>query len=147
MGAWCMFSTLLATAFLWPDPPPADEALSAKQHTGVYVSLFETSLFEPCDSNERWWLDARGEINASFYDQYKALQAEFEDKYNVTLDGGSPHFFLTGSGTVSEFGEHGHMGQYHRQFDLTEFSEFRLATAEEAKSCLTSGFFEELRYH
>ncbi|MAW82406.1 MAG: hypothetical protein CMI63_19385 [Parvularcula sp.] len=147
MGAWCMFSALLAIAFLWPDPPPVDEELSGKAHTGVYISLFETSLFEPCDSDERWWLDAREEVNQEFADRYWALRAQFEKQSGVALDDGSPHFLLMGSGIVSETGEHGHMGQYNRQFALTSFTEFRLATPDEAERCLTSGFFDDLRYN
>ncbi|GEM_PF-3053502 len=137
-----MFSALLAIAVLWPAPPPVDEALSRKEHTGVFITLFETSLFEPCDSNERWWLEARDGVNEQFWERVEELRAEREQQTGEPLNLASPPMYLTAKGDVSALGEHGHMGLYDRRFNLKKFSEFRLATNAERIQCLTSGFFE-----
>jgi hypothetical protein len=133
-----MFEGLLALALQWPDPAPVDEAFSSKPHTGVYVLLFETSLFEPCDSDERWWLGAPGDMNDVFYDQYRAIKTALEQDTGETVN--SPTIYLTANGRVSVPGEHGHMGEYHRQFAVEEIIEFRVATSDEHDRCLTSGF-------
>lgn len=138
MGGLFMFEgTLLAVSLLSASASASE--LSNNTHAGVHVSMFEMSLFEPCDSDERWWLDAPGEINEPFWNRYLELRVEYERRSGEPLDSASPVFYLEAKGQVSEYGEHGHMGQYHRQFDITEFSEFRLATSEENRRCLTSG--------
>jgi hypothetical protein len=115
----------------------ADEA-----YTGVFSESFEMSAFEACNSNERWWLDAIGSANTPFWTQIKELRAEFETKYDLKLnDWSTPFYYLEASGELSELGKHGHMGEYDRQFDLTEINVFRLATAKEQEKCLTSGFY------
>lgn len=141
MGRLFMFEGLIALSFLWPQPP-ADEVLSAEPHSGVFFVSFETSLFEPCDSAERWWLGAPGGINKPFWERAKELRAEHESATGEELGYGSPPYFLTAKGRVTERGEHGHLGQYNRQFDVAEFTEFQLATAEDLERCMTSGFFE-----
>ena len=139
-----MSKALLALALLWPAAPAADEALSGETHEGVFIDLFETSLFEPCDSDERWWLEIRGDINAVFWARIKELRAAHEAQTGEPLGDASPPYFLTAKGKVSAPGAFGHLGQYNRHFDLTEIAEVRLATKEERIGCVTSGFFETL---
>ncbi len=135
-----MFSALLAIAILSPDSIPVDITISGEPHSGIFISIFETSLFEPCDSDERWWLEVRDGVNELFWKKVDVLRAEHEQLTDGPLNFGSPPMYLIAKGEVSKLGEYGHMGQYDRRFDVKKFSEFRLSTNKERIRCVTSGF-------
>lgn len=106
---------------------------------GVYIDLFETSAFEPCDSDEVWWLSPDREASKAFRDRREALEAEFLKQAGGSL--ASPLYYLMASGAISEKGAYGHMGSYDREFVVSSFSAFRLATNEERFACVRSGKF------
>ncbi len=137
-----MFEGVLALALLQPSAPPVEERQAVRYYSGVYVSLFETSLFEPCESDQRWWLEAPGAVNRPFWQWMEELRIEHENQSGEALGSASPVYFLTAKGRVSEIGEYGLLGQYHRRFDLIEVIEFRLASPQEHEQCLTSGYLK-----
>jgi len=84
--------------------PVADKKPSRNWYRGRFVSRWEVSSFEPEDAAERWW--------ASF--------EKADDKAAELLiaqsrgDGTQVRLY----GEVSDLGQYGHMGLYHREFRI-----------------------------
>ena len=103
---------------------------------GLFSEGFEMSAFEPCGSEERWWLQTAGPENETFWAEVKRFRDEYVLENNIKSDGNvSPVFYIEGKGSVSEPGLFGHMGWYQRQFILQDTSIIRVATVEDVNGC------------
>ncbi len=114
-----MAATLTAIASTrTPTLPPMPTATSApsgepKDYAGTFRYGFEVISFEPCNSDEVWWLNGDAVPMALLRTRYEALTKKMEPVY-VQL-----------RGLISERGFYGHMGGYQREFYLQDVLEVR----------------------
>lgn len=71
---------------------------------------FEVASFQPCDSDEQWWITGSNEL----YEAWTALDlAWYESGFAIVR------------GRRSEKGEYGHLGAYQREFEVKDVIEVR----------------------
>jgi putative lipoprotein len=93
---------------------------SSDVQRGHFSYGFETVSFQPCNSDEQWWVTGVGDATQALIDQYEEVaQAEYEAVY-VELQG-----------EVSAAGAYGHLGAYQREFAVSEVVEVRAASDED----------------
>lgn len=78
-------------------------------YVGFYSWGFEVSSFSPCGSEEKWWTNG-----SDLVERYIMLDVDEYEEVFVRL-----------KGTRSELGEYGHLGEYDREFEVTEVLEIR----------------------
>lgn len=76
---------------------------------------FESSKFEPCNKNEKWWVDAPQE----FYKDYMSIT---DSRYKYIP------IYIEVTGDVSVLGTYGHLGAYDREFTIIRVVTMRKAT-------------------
>lgn len=124
---------IAAAALLALAATPAGSA----EFSGVYVSGFEVSAFDPCSAAERWWLETTGEAGPGFWKRVRAVEGKGA--------GGRVFIYMVVDGDISEKGAHGHLGQYARRITVKSASEVRRATPGEIEACADSDYMRSLR--
>ena len=97
-------------------PPPSPTATlggEPQDYAGTFRYGFEVISFEPCNSNEVWWLNGEAAAMTKLRTRYEALTKTMQPVY-VQL-----------RGLISERGFYGHMGGYQREFYLQDVLEVR----------------------
>lgn len=87
-----------------PDSPELSD------HRGNYSYQFERERFLPCDSDEQWWVVDQSDLHLRYQDM--------SERHGMDI-------FVHLRGTVSEPGQHGHLGLYSRTFTVYEVIEIR----------------------
>lgn len=130
--AIAFFSASCSQIQTTPDIPIQMET----EFAGIYQQGEEMSLFRKCGSQEKWWVNTKsksirekmqesvGEKMTEMLERRKRYGDEF--KY--------PEFFVRVKGLVSEKGHFGHLGQYDREFEITELIEIRSFAGNECNS-------------
>ncbi len=87
-------------------------ALPDGVYSGEWVTGFETSLFTPCGTNYRWWMDgAAFEAEGQFFREHPHADPRA--------------LWVSVRGTPSATGPNGHLGQYSRKLTAREVLELR----------------------
>jgi hypothetical protein len=95
-------------------------ASTSDAQRGHFSYGFETVSFQPCNSDEQWWVTGDAGAMQALVDQYEEVaQAQYEAVY-VELQG-----------DVSAAGAYGHLGAYQREFAVSEVVEVRGASDED----------------
>jgi len=95
---------LLSTAGCALVDPTSDAAPD-----GLVSIGFEVSAFEPCDSDEIWWMTGSDAV-------YEELDELYQE---VVGDDGGPAYARL-HGVRSTKGSYGHLGAYDREFRVTQ---------------------------
>ena len=103
---------------------------------GTYVHYFETSWFQPCGSDERWWLENLTRKSAKLLDltvenvALLKISAKItpDDKAGVIGDFGTWLRISAGieEGKDYEFQGYGHLGEYDREVHVEKVLEIEI---------------------
>ena len=100
-----MFPILALLASCGDEPSRPDIEIQGQFRLG-----FEVSELEPCNWDQSWWVTNPDVL---------------VDQYDAILDHPYKPVFISVVGIKSKLGRYGHMGQYDREFKVTEISEIR----------------------
>ena len=88
--------------------------------TGHYTVQWEVMAFNPCDSEDAWWVADPGR-----------LSAEVREVLGDSVEYGTVYARV--SGELSEPGRWGHMGRYRRMLSVKEVVEVRRAARDDCR--------------
>lgn len=82
---------------------------------GYYIKGFEKSDFKPAGTKERWWLSGNIDTLSKLY---IAPSSEAPPKVKGPV-------YVVIQGSLSEVGQHGHLGYYSRELVVEQVKEIR----------------------
>ncbi|RMD92673.1 MAG: hypothetical protein D6813_05540 [Calditrichaeota bacterium] len=86
-------------------------------YEGFYAAGFEINSFEPCNTNERWWIVPGNK---------KAVDQLLEGYFTI-IEQQPVRVYVRLLGRPSKKGKYGHLGEYEREFELDAVLELRPA--------------------
>ena len=98
-------------------------------YRGFYISGFERSGFQPCGSDEVWWVIPPPEVASAM--QARVPPAGNSNNEPRRLQGYSA--YVEWRGEVSRQGRYGHLGAYAREIRPTELLDARSAPPEDCR--------------
>ena len=110
---------------------------------GVYLSGFEMSAFEPCNSDHVFWFELSDSITKSDYDSFWESVSKYQSRNEETGDRNA-FLYLSIQAQLSPKGSYGHLGAYSRALSVYKIETIRVATLSEVSNCVTSPLFGHL---